>query len=57
MAGTSLADIADLMGHKDLATTRIYAKVEQTQIDCKQAIAPGFGSGDPQSHFFGKSEK
>ncbi len=32
MAGTSLADIADLMGHKDLATTQIYAKVEQTHL-------------------------
>jgi site-specific recombinase XerD len=29
MAGVSLADIADLMGHKDLATTQVYAKVEQ----------------------------
>jgi len=26
MAGVSLADIADLMGHKDLATTQINAK-------------------------------
>jgi hypothetical protein len=28
MAGVSLADIADLLGHKDLATTQIYAKVQ-----------------------------
>ncbi len=28
MAGVPLAHIADLMGHKDLATTQIYAKVE-----------------------------
>jgi integrase/recombinase XerD len=28
MAGVPLANIADLMGHKDLATTQIYAKVE-----------------------------
>jgi integrase/recombinase XerD len=28
MAGVPLADIADLMGHKDLATTQIYAKVQ-----------------------------
>ena len=28
----SLADIADLMGHKDLATTQIYAKVEQQHL-------------------------
>ncbi len=30
--GVSLADLADLMGHKDLATTRIYAKVEQRHL-------------------------
>jgi hypothetical protein len=28
MAGVPLANIADLMGHKDLATTQIYAKLE-----------------------------
>ena len=28
MAGVPLAHIADLMGHKDLAITQIYAKVE-----------------------------
>ncbi len=28
MAGVPLANIADLMGHRDLATTQIYAKVE-----------------------------
>ena len=27
MAGVSLADIADLLGHKDLATTQIYTMV------------------------------
>jgi integrase/recombinase XerD len=32
MAGVSLADIADLMGHTDLATTQIYAKVEQQYL-------------------------
>jgi len=32
MAGVSLADIADLMGHKDLATTQIYAKVLQEHL-------------------------
>ena len=32
MAGVSLADIADLMGYKDLATTQIYAKVEQEHL-------------------------
>jgi integrase/recombinase XerD len=32
MSGVNLADIADLMGHKDLATTQIYAKVEQTHL-------------------------
>jgi hypothetical protein len=28
MAGVPLANIADLMGHRDLATTQIYAKVQ-----------------------------
>ena len=32
MAGVSLADIADLMGYKNLATTQIYAKVEQEHL-------------------------
>lgn len=32
MTGVSLADIADLMGHEDLATTQIYAKVEQEHL-------------------------
>ena len=32
MAGVSLADIADLLGHKDLATTQIYAKVHQDHL-------------------------
>jgi len=37
MAGVSLADIADLLGHKDLATTQIYAKVHQEHL--RKAIA------------------
>jgi hypothetical protein len=32
MAGVSLADIADLLGHKDLATTQIYAKVQHEHL-------------------------
>ena len=32
MAGVSLADIADLLGHRDLATTQIYAKVQQDHL-------------------------
>lgn len=32
MAGVSLADIADLLGHRDLATTQIYAKVHQEHL-------------------------
>jgi integrase len=37
MAGVSLADIADLLGHKDLATTQVYAKVHQEHL--RQAVA------------------
>lgn len=37
MAGVALADIADLLGHKDLATTQIYAKVHQEHL--RTAIA------------------
>jgi integrase len=32
MAGVNLADIADLMGHKDLGTTQIYAKVQHEHL-------------------------
>jgi site-specific recombinase XerD len=32
MAGASLADIGDLLGHRDLATTQIYAKVQQDHL-------------------------
>lgn len=32
MAGVSLADIGDLLGHTDLATTQIYAKVQQEHL-------------------------
>jgi integrase/recombinase XerD len=32
MAGVNLSDIADLLGHKDLATTQIYAKVQQEHL-------------------------
>lgn len=32
MAGANLADIGDLLGHKDLATTQIYAKVHQEHL-------------------------
>jgi len=32
MAGVNLADIGDLLGHKDLATTQIYAKVQQEHL-------------------------
>ena len=36
MAGVKLADIADLLGHKDLATTPLYAKV--LQDDLRQVV-------------------
>jgi len=32
MAGCNLTDIADLLGHQDLATTQIYAKVQQEHL-------------------------
>lgn len=32
MAGVSLADIGDLLGHKNLATTQIHAKVHQEHL-------------------------
>ncbi len=32
MAGANLADIGDLLGHRDLATTQIYAKVQQDHL-------------------------
>jgi integrase len=32
MAGSSLADIADILGHRNLSTTKIYAKVEQEHL-------------------------
>jgi site-specific recombinase XerD len=32
MAGASLADIGELLGHSDLATTQIYAKVQQEHL-------------------------
>jgi integrase/recombinase XerC len=32
MAGVPLADIADLLGHNDVATTQIYAKVHQEHL-------------------------
>ncbi len=32
MKGVSIKDIADLMGHGDMATTQIYAKVEQERL-------------------------
>ena len=32
MSGVSLANIADLMGHRDLTTTQIYAKVQMEPL-------------------------
>ena len=32
MQGASLADTAELLGHKDLETTQIYAKVQQEHL-------------------------
>ena len=48
MAGVNLADIADLLGHRDLATTQIYAKAQQDHL--RQVIAklsPLVSDGNP----------
>lgn len=51
MAGVSLADIADLLGHKDLATTQIYAKVHQEHlrgvVAKLQPVVTAVSSDDP----------
>jgi site-specific recombinase XerD len=47
MAGVNLADIAELMGHKDLATTSIYAKVQQEHL---RAVIAKLGPLVPLSH-------
>jgi site-specific recombinase XerD len=47
MAGVSLADIADLLGHKDLATTQIYAKVHQAHL--REAVGRLAGVVDENS--------
>ncbi len=47
MAGVPLANIADLMGHKDLATTQIYAKVEMAQLrDAVSRLSPLISTGE-----------
>jgi hypothetical protein len=43
MAGVSLPDIDDLLGHKDLATTQTYAK------DSKNTYGQSFQSSPPSS--------
>lgn len=45
MAGVSLADIGDLLGHKDLATTQIYAKVQQEHLRSVVAKLTGLVGG------------
>jgi hypothetical protein len=47
MAGVSLADIADLLGHKDLATTQIYARVHQAHL--REAVGRLAGVVDENS--------
>jgi integrase len=48
MAGASLADIGDLLGHKDLATTQIYAKVQQEHLrKVISKLTPLVGSPSP----------
>jgi integrase len=45
MAGVPLPEIADLMGHKDLATTQIYAKVQMEHLrDAVSRLSPLVGT-------------
>jgi len=47
MAGVPLANIADLMGHKDLAITQIYARVEMAQLrDAVSRLSPLISIGE-----------
>ena len=46
----ALADIADLLGHKDLATTQIYANVQQEHL--RTAINKLSGVIDPRAPHF-----
>ena len=57
MAGVPLPEIADLMGHKDLATTQIYAKVQLARlreavsrlsplVPSLKPVTPGVSCGD-----------
>jgi integrase len=46
MAGVSLADIADLLGHRDLATTSIYAKVQQEHLRAAVSKLSGVVEGE-----------
>lgn len=50
MKGVALADIADLLGHKDLATTQIYANVQQEHL--RTAINKLSGVIDPRAPHF-----
>ena len=59
MAGVNLADIADLLGHKDLATTQIYAKVQQEHLRgviAKLAPIVGDGAESPPKQIRRKAE-
>jgi integrase len=49
MADVSLADIADLLGHKDLATTQIYAKVQQEHLSTVIGKLTGLLPAAPKS--------
>jgi integrase len=50
MKGVALADIADLLGHKDLATTQMYANVQQERL--RTAINKLSGVIDPRAPHF-----
>ena len=51
MAGAPLAEIADLMGHGDLATTQIYAKVQVAYLrQAMERLSPLCRAGKCQTN-------
>jgi len=58
MAGTPLATIADLMGHADLSTTQIYAKVHVSHLrDAASRLTPLVSGMTPENDTRGDLEE